>query len=661
MHAKTFPQDPPDPSITLTRRDLLLSSEFLEAIPDAIVAVENDGTIVQVNSQTEILFGYRRGELLGQRIEVLVPARYQRSHVQHRASFAHSPKMRRMGTGLELKGRRSDGSEFDVEISLSPVTVETGTLVLSAIRDVSDRKRIEGELRRVNEELERRTTEEIGAYRARLAAIIDSSEDAIIAKDLDGVITAWNQGAERMYGYAPEEMVGKNIALLAERSDEIPQILERIKRGERITHYESVRVTKDGRRLQVSISMSPIRNPAGEIVGASAIARDITERKRAEDHLRQAQKMEAVGRLAGGLAHDFNNILGIVNACTDLLRPRIEGLPDTTQYVGNIRKAVDRGTSLTRQLLAFTRRSTLQPRLLDLNKHVHDVSKLIRPLMGDDVEIVIRAWCESAVVEMDPGQLDQIILNLAVNARDAMPKGGKFILETSSIETDEVFMEQHRPMKAGKYVMLALSDTGSGMDPATLSRIFEPFFTTKEVGKGTGLGLATVYGIVQQIGGYIWVYSEVGSGATFKLYLPNAEDKISEPEAAVPDTVRRREGVTLLLVEDDDIMLSLTRQLLEENGYRVLEAKDGQTALAVVQSHAGRIDVLLSDVVMRGVSGPELVERLMASHPALKVVFMSGYTGELIAQQQQIKGDIPLLEKPFSRSTLWKTLDDVLG
>jgi PAS domain S-box-containing protein len=661
MHAKTFPQDPPDPSITLTRRDLLLSSEFLEAIPDAIVAVENDGTIVQVNSQTEILFGYRRGELLGQRIEVLVPARYQRSHVQHRASFAHSPKMRRMGTGLELKGRRSDGSEFDVEISLSPVTVETGTLVLSAIRDVSDRKRIEGELRRVNEELERRTTEEIGAYRARLAAIIDSSEDAIIAKDLDGVITAWNQGAERMYGYAPEEMVGKNIALLAERSDEIPQILERIKRGERITHYESVRVTKDGRRLQVSISMSPIRNPAGEIVGASAIARDITERKRAEDHLRQAQKMEAVGRLAGGLAHDFNNILGIVNACTDLLRPRIEGLPDTTQYVGNIRKAVDRGTSLTRQLLAFTRRSTLQPRLLDLNKHVHDVSKLIRPLMGDDVEIVIRARCESAVVEMDPGQLDQIILNLAVNARDAMPKGGKFILETSSIETDEVFMEQHRPMKAGKYVMLALSDTGSGMDPATLSRIFEPFFTTKEVGKGTGLGLATVYGIVQQIGGYIWVYSEVGSGATFKLYLPNAEDKISEPEAAVPDTVRRREGVTLLLVEDDDIMLSLTRQLLEENGYRVLEAKDAQTALAVVQSHAGRIDVLLSDVVMRGVSGPELVERLMASHPALKVVFMSGYTGELIAQQQQIKGDIPLLEKPFSRSTLWKTLDDVLG
>jgi PAS domain S-box-containing protein len=661
MHARTFPQDAADPPMTLTRRELLLSSEFLEAIPDAIVAVENDGTIVQVNSQTEILFGYRRGELLGQRIEMLVPARYQRSHVQHRASFAHSPKMRRMGAGLELRGRRSDGSEFDVEISLSPVTVETGTLVLSAIRDVSDRKRIEGELRRANEELERRTTEEIGAYRARLAAIIDSSEDAIIAKDLEGVITSWNQGAERMYGYAPEEMVGKNIALLTERSDEIPQILERITRGERITHYESVRVTKDGRRLQVSISISPIRNPAGEIVGASAIARDITEQRRAEEHLRQAQKMEAVGRLAGGLAHDFNNILAIVNACTELLRPRIDGLPDTTQYVGNIRKAVDRGTSLTRQLLAFTRRSTLQPQLLDLNKHVRDVSKLIRPLMGDDVEIVVLPRSESAVVEMDPGQLDQIVLNLAVNARDAMPKGGKFILETSLIETDEVFMEQHRPMRAGKYVVLALSDTGSGMDPATLSRIFEPFFTTKEVGKGTGLGLATVYGIVQQIGGYIWVYSEVGSGTTFKLYLPNAEDKMSEPEATVPDTVGRREGVTLLLVEDDEIMLSLTRQLLEENGYWVLEAKDAKAALEVVQSHAGKIDVLLTDVVMRGMSGPELVEKVIASHPALKVVFMSGYTGELIAQRQQLNREFPLLEKPFSRAALWKALDTVLG
>src|SRR5579883_2086360 len=653
MHAKSTPQDPP-PSLVPPARDMFLSSEFLEAIPDAMVAVDHDGTILQVNSQTETLFGYRREELIGQRVEILVPARLRAGHRQHRDAYAEAPRVRRMGAGLDLKGRRRDGSEFDVEISLSPVRVETGTLVLSAIRDVTDRKRIE-------QELTLRTTEEIGAYRARLAAIIDSSEDAIIAKDLDGTITAWNQGAERMYGYTPEEMIGQNISRLSESPEEIPKIMARIKRGERITHHEAVRVTKDGRRLQVSVSISPLRNPAGEIVGASAIARDISEQKRAEEHLRQAQKMEAVGRLAGGLAHDFNNILGIVNACTELLQSRIERVPGSAPYLGNIRKAVERGTSLTRQLLAFTRRSTLQVQLLDLNQHLPDVRKLIRPLMGDDVEVVVRPHCETAVIEMDPGQLDQILLNLAVNARDAMPKGGKFLLETSLIQTDEVFMAQHPPMKAGKYVVLAVSDTGSGMDPGTLSRIFEPFFTTKEVGKGTGLGLATVYAIVQQMSGYIWVYSEVGSGTTFKLYLPNAEDKIGETAQPEDESVPRREGVTVLLVEDDEIMLSLTRQLLEENGYHVLGAKDADAALETMRTHRGKIDLLLTDVVMRGTSGPELVERVSASHPAVKAVFMSGYTGELLAQHRELNREVPLLEKPFSRAALWKVLDAALG
>ena len=660
MQGKSIPQDLPVSSIP-SDRAALLSSEFLEAIPDAIVAVDNDGMILQVNSQTEHLFGYRHGQLIGQTIEILVPARLRASHREHRASFAGSPRTRRMGAGLELKGRRRDGSEFDVEISLSPVSIGGSTLVLSAIRDVSDRKRIEEELRRANAELERRTTEEIGAYRARLAAIIDSSEDAIIGKDLDGTITAWNRGAERMYGYTPEEVIGKNISLLAEREDEIAKILERIRRGERITHYESVRVSRDGRRLQVSISISPIRNPSGEIVGASAIARDVTEQKRAEDRLRQAQKMEALGRLAGGLAHDFNNILGIVNACTELLKPRIEELSDTAQYVGNIRKAVDRGTSLTRQLLAFTRRSTLQPQLLDLHQHLHDVSKLIRPLMGDDVDIVIRTRCESAVIEIDPGQLDQIVLNLAVNARDAMPRGGKFLLETSLAEADEQFIEQHRPMRPGKYVTLAVSDTGSGMDAGTLSRIFEPFFTTKEMGKGTGLGLATVYAIVQQIGGYIWVDSELGSGTTFKLYLPNAEEKIGEQVTPAAEGVRRRDGTTVLVVEDDEIMLSLTRQLLESNGYSVLEAKDAKSAIEVTQSHPEKIDLLLTDVVMRAMNGPELVKEVRALHPGVKVVFMSGDTGELISQHQELEHEIPLLEKPFSRAALWKILDTALG
>jgi PAS domain S-box-containing protein len=644
--------------------DVILSSELLEALPDAIVAVDREGTIVQVNSQTLGLFGYSRGELVGQKVEMLVPESYRPQHHQHREKFAETPKTRRMGADLDLYGRRRNGSQFPVEISLSPVPTENGVFVLSAIRDISDRKRIAEELRRANEELHRRTTEQLGEYRSRLALIIDSSEDAIIGKGLDGIITSWNRGAERIYGYPPDEVVGKHISILApgDRPDEIPEILKKIARGESVEHYESVRVTKDGQPLNVSISVSPLRDANGEVVGASAIARDITAQRKAEGQLHQSQKMEAIGRLAGGVAHDFNNILAIISACTEFLRDRIDLAAESSQYVENIRKAIERGSSLTRQLLTFSRSSVIQPRILDLNERLKDVGKLLRPLMGDDVEICIVSKSPAAVVEADPGQLDQIVVNLAVNARDAMPRGGKFILETRSEKFDETFTEQHQNMAPGKYVLLAVSDTGSGMDEATVARIFEPFFTTKEMGKGTGLGLATVYGIVKQSAGHILVYSEPGHGTTFKIYLPSADHKIglaSQPEV---DTVSpKRHGTTILLVEDDEIMRGLTRQLLQEHGYTVVEADDGKSALEVVKSHKGPIDLLLTDVVMRRMSGPELVERLNASHPTLKVVYMSGYTGELIAEREVLKRGVTLLEKPFTRTALLNTIHATLG
>jgi PAS domain S-box-containing protein len=644
--------------------EVLLSSDLLETLPDAIVAVDRDGTIVQVNSQAQELFGYDRDELIGQKVEMLIPESYRRKHHHHRENFAETPKTRRMGADLDLYGRRRNGSEFPVEISLSPVSTENGTFVLSAIRDISDRKRIAEELRRANEELYRRTAEQLGEYRSRLASIIDSSEDAIISKGLDGTITSWNKGAERIYGYTPEEVIGKYISFLtpSDRPDEIPEILRKIARGESVEHHESVRVTKDGRHLNVSISVSPLRDATGDIVGASAIARDITAQKRAEGQLRQSQKMEAIGRLAGGVAHDFNNILGIINACTEFLRDRIDPAAEPSLYVENIKKATERGASLTRQLLAFSRTPAIQPRVLDLNERLKDISKLLRPLLGDDVEILIVPRSPSAVVEADPGQLDQIVVNLAVNARDAMPRGGKFILETGAVRFDEAFAEQHQPMAAGKYVLLAVSDTGIGMDEATLSRIFEPFFTTKELGKGTGLGLATVYAIVKQSAGHILVYSEPGHGTTFKIYLPSADHKIGLGSTPEPETVGpKRQGTTVLLVEDDEIMRSLTRQLLQEHGYTVVEADDGKSALEWVQSHPGPIDLLLTDVVMRRMSGPELVERLNASHPALKVVYMSGYTGELIAEREVLKRGITLLEKPFSRTALLNTIHATLG
>ncbi|MBZ5571546.1 MAG: PAS domain S-box protein [Acidobacteriia bacterium] len=641
----------------------LLPPRLLEAIPDAIVAVDQKGTIVQINSQTEELFRYQRDELIGRSIETLVPERFRRHHHHHREGYVEQPKIRRMGAGLDLYGVRRDGSEFPVEISLSPVSTEQGMLVLSAIRDISDRKKIEQDLRRAHEELARRTDQQLWEYRTQLASIVDSSDDAIIGKTLDGVITSWNRGAERLYGYTREEMIGKSITRLVpkDRPDEIPSILQRIRLGESVEHYESVRVTKDGRHLEVSLSISPIRDSDGKISGASAIGRDITNQKRTESQLHQAQKMEAVGRLAGGIAHDFNNVLAIITACTELLRDRIGAQDVSAQFIGNIREAANRGSTLTKQLLAFSRRQVVQPLVLDVNERLKEVSKLLRPLMGDDVEVSMTLKPATALVEADPGQLDQIVLNLAVNARDAMPRGGRFMLETAIVEFDETFAREHPPMAAGKYVQLSVSDTGSGMDAVTVSRIFEPFFTTKEVGKGTGLGLATVYGIVRQSGGYIWVYSEPGHGTTFKMYLPSANHKMrpastSEAEAPLP----KRHGTTILLAEDDNIMRQLTRRMLEEQGYTILEAEDGQAALKYVESTRQKIDLMLTDVMMRGLSGPELARRLSTSHPNTKVVYMSGYTGDLIAQHDFSHSGIPLLEKPFTRVAMLKAIHEAL-
>jgi len=644
-----------------TVAETLLSPSILEAVPDAVIAVNRQGVIIQANSQTETLFAYTREELIGQKIEMLVPERQRPEHDRHREQFHSKPKIRRMGSGLDLYGRRRDGSEFPVEISLSPVSTPDGTMVLSVIRDISDRKHIEEELRRVNEELDRRKTRELRDSQNRLALIVDSSQDAIIGKNLDGVVTHWNKGAEQMYGYTALEMIGRSITVLApkEREDEIPAILEKIRNGRRVEYFESVRVTKDKRSLNVSISVSPIYDSEGKVMGASTIARDITAQKKAEDQLRQSQKMEAVGRLAGGVAHDFNNLLGIVTACSELLRSRVD--QESLEYIDNIREASKRGASLTRQLLAFSRRQPVQTQLLDLNERLKDVMKLLRPLMGDDVEIMLLPRPATAVVEADPGQLDQIVMNLAVNARDAMPRGGKLVIETAVFDFDESFVREHPAIVVGRYVMLAVSDNGIGMDEATRTHIFEPFFTTKEIGKGSGLGLATVYGIVKQCGGHIWVYSEPEHGTTFKIYLPSAEHKVgTATEAQVEVLPPRREGVTLLLAEDDKIMRRLTRKMLEAHGYQVLEAEDGKSALQVIGSHSGSIALILTDVVMKGMNGPELVLRLIDSHPEIKVVYMSGYTGELVANHG-LDGGIPLLEKPFTRADLLKTLDQVLG
>ncbi len=647
----------PSPEISENR----LSPALLDAFPDAIPAVNQNGIILQLNSQTEALFGYTRGELIGQRIEILVPDQQRKAHEHHRVLFAGSPKARQMGAGLDLCGRRRDGSEFPVEISLSPVATDTGLVVLRAVRDVSDRKRLEKELLRAHDELGRRKDRQLWEYQTRLALIVDSSPDAIIGKTVDGIITSWNKGAERIYGYTAEEVVGRSIAVLAppDRQEEVQRVLADIRNGQQLEQVETIRVRKDGQLLNVSLSVWPVRDANGTIIGASTIARDVTAQKRSEDHLRQAQKMEAIGRLAGGVAHDFNNLLSIISACAELLRPHVSGeLP--LELVGHVRDASKRGSSLTHQLLAFSRKQPAQARVVDLNAGLQGISKLLRPLLGDDVRVVLTPRSQVAMVEADPGHLDQLVLNLAVNSRDAMPHGGKFVIETDTVEFDEAFAREHPPVTPGRYVMLAVSDNGIGMDASIRTRIFEPFFTTKDVGKGTGLGLATVYGIVHQNRGHIWVYSELGHGTSFKIYLPCAAEKAGFVNEADEEHVPAKvEGVTVLLVEDDPLLRRLTKHMLEDQGYTVIEAENGSAALEKSASHKGSLDLVLTDVVMPVVSGPQLILQLVESRPESKFLYMSGYTGELVTEQGA-DSNIALLEKPFTRASLLRAVQRAL-
>jgi two-component system, cell cycle sensor histidine kinase and response regulator CckA len=389
-------------------------------------------------------------------------------------------------------------------------------------------------------------------------------------------------------------------------------------------------------------------------------AEERRERKKLEQQLRQAQKMEAVGRLAGGIAHDFNNLLGVIIGYSELLEERLGQNDPLRPKAEQIKKAGQRAASLTRQLLAFSRQQMFEPKVLDLNAVVADALNMLQRLIGEDIELVTVPAPELGRIKADQGQIEQIIMNLAVNARDAMPEGGKLTITTVNAELDEVYARQH-PVVPGSYVMLAVSDTGCGMDQETQAHIFEPFFTTKEKGKGTGLGLATVYGVVKQSGGYIWVYSEPGLGSTFKIYLPRIEDTVtaSDPGKGGQETARGWE--TVLLVEDEQSLRELAHELLEDDGYTVLEAANGADAIRVAEQHQGPIHLLMTDVVMPGIDGRKLAGRMTRSYPELKVLYMSGYTDDAIVHHGVLDPGIALLQKPFTRATLTRKLREALG
>jgi two-component system cell cycle sensor histidine kinase/response regulator CckA len=485
-----------------------------------------------------------------------------------------------------------------------------------------------------------------------LARIIASAEEAVLSKTLDGTILTWNAAAERLYGYSAAEAVGEHVSLLAplERRAEVDELLRRVGAGERIVEHETFRLRKDGRRVDVVLSLSPIRDERDEIVGAVTMARDAAAERRHEQARWQAQKLEAIGRLAGGVAHDFNNLLtAILGYGSVALASTPPGEP--RDAVEEIIRAANRAADLTRQLLAFGRRAPQETMAVDVNHVVRGLEPLLRRVLGEDVELAIVLADELPPVESDVAQVEQIVVNLAVNARDAMPRGGRLTIETQLVELDEEYARVHPDAAPGTYALLAVSDDGIGMDAETRARLFDPFFTTKPIGRGTGLGLSTVYGIVEQSGGHIWFYSEPGHGTVFKIYLPVSE-RVSVAHPALPPSPAPGGSETILVVEDDEALLELTVMLLEAQGYDVVGVSDSEAALERARELGRPIDLLVTDVVLPRLSGPELAARLRDDGQDVPTVFVSGYTGDTIVRHGLLEGDAGFLDKPFAPQLL---------
>jgi PAS domain S-box-containing protein len=536
----------------------------------------------------------------------------------------------------EVTIRRKDtGVTITTEISTGPIaTLEDGSRqIIVCLRDITERKLMD-------------------EARTRLASIVESSEDAIIGKDDKGIVTSWNSGAEKIFGYTAQEMIGQPILRLLpeDRRQEETDILERIKRGEIVTHIETVRKRKDGRFINVSLTISPIRDARGKIVGASKIARNITERKQLESQLYQSQKMEAIGQLTGGIAHDFNNLLAVISGNLELLERLVQENAAALKRVQTARKAAARGADLTRRLLAFSSNVELKPAPTRLALCIGNAMELARAV-GPEIQIVTSLDHSMPLALVDPAGLESALLNLAVNARDAMPKGG-----TLTITTELITLEEDYPpvktgeLKSGRYARVSVSDTGHGMSKETLGRVFEPFFTTKPRGKGTGLGLAMVYGFAKQSGGIVRIYSEPGYGTTVSLYLPLAEDIPYPVPTAMQSVSPVKLNGTVLVVDDEVDLLEIAKTYLEEMGYITYQAEDAASALAVVEQH-GDIDLIVTDIIMPGgMNGVELAQKIRQSLQQVKVIYCSGFPANALAERSMSLVDGPLLHKPYQRA-----------
>ena len=611
-------------------------SRMISSAADAIITKDLQGSIKSWNPAAEKLFGYSVEEVLGKPMLMLFPAELVN---EEREILARIEK----GDGVEHFESvriRKDGRAVQVALTISPIRDSEGRIIGASkiARDISAQKQAEEQLR-------------------RQASLLDQAFDAVLVWEKDGTIIFWNQGAVRMYGFSTNEAIGRvsHELLQTSAAEGLEQVFQKLTvkgswEGE-LAHTRS-----DGKRIAVESRVVQITE--GERCYVLETNRDVSEERLLEERLRQAQKLEGIGRLAGGVAHDFNNLLGIILGSAELLAESVD-LSQVRRRAGEIQKAGQRAANLTKELLAFGRKQVLELKVTDLNAKVSEIRDTLVRMVGEGIEISTSLSANLGRVRADPNQIEQILLNLVMNARDAMPKGGKITIETQNIELREAYAGTHSAVVPGRYVMIAVSDSGVGMDAETLAHIFEPFFTTKS--SGTGLGLATVYGAVKQSGGNIWAYSEPGKGTTFKVYFSRVDGAAESAGGGESNAGAMPKGTeTILLVEDSDSLRGVTKEFLQGAGYNVVEARNGNDAVQVARTHKPAIHLLLTDVVMPGMSGRESADEIKRIHPETRVLFMSGYTATAIVHRGVLDEGVSLLTKPFTRSGLMQKVHEML-
>jgi PAS domain S-box-containing protein len=639
---------------------------LLETTLDAVVVMNSDGTIADWNDRAAELFGWSREGAIGKAMaELIIPAQHRAAHHRGLKHFLETGEGPVLGRRIEISAVRRSGAEFPVELAISPVHNDGRVFFVGCLRDISVRVATQEAMSETAKESERQ-------FQLLVAGVTDY---AIYMLDPQGRISSWNHGAERIKGYRAEEVLGSNFSIFYTEEDRragMPSSALLRAENEGRFEAEGWRVRKDGTRFWAMVVIDPIHNDGGKLIGFAKVTRDITERHQAQqmieqarERLTQAQKMEAIGQLTGGVAHDFNNLLMIILGNLETAQRQLGTLTESAasrlqRVIGNAMRGAQRAAMLTQRLLAFSRRQPLSPRALDVNKFIAGAVDFLQRSLGEAVNVEAVGGAGLWHIEVDLNQLEASLLNLAVNARDAMPDGGKLTIETSNAFLDQDYCRANPEVLPGQYVLVAVTDNGTGMSKDVAEHAFEPFFTTKVVGEGTGLGLSQVYGFVKQSGGHVKIYSELGEGTTVKIYLPRLAGAVQLEEPTGTDAGSEGLGETILVVEDDGDVRAYIVEVLRGLNYDVLEAHDANSALGMFERNGVRIDLLLTDVVLPGVNGRELAREMQLRRADIKVLFMTGYSRNAIIHQGRLDPDVELIQKPITQAELALRIRDLL-